>query len=130
MGLLTAHTHRHTYRPFSHCVPLALIGSVCHSLCDLGQVLFLSGPASTICTMMSLHSIIPLDLASLMSSVHFVCGTLAPFSQLSGYKSTVWLLNFQNFKRSWEFPGPVSALCLYLTTSPKVLIQPKPTLQE
>lgn len=45
-------THIHT---LPKCVPLAL-SSISHLLCDLGQVLFLSRPASAICTMKVLGS--------------------------------------------------------------------------
>lgn len=57
------YTHTHT---LPQCVSLAL-SSVSHLLCDLGQVLFLSGPVSAICTMKSLGSVIGGGPASLMS---------------------------------------------------------------
>ena len=56
LSLSLSHTHTHTHtHTLPKCVSLAL-SSISHLLCDLGQVLFLSGPASVICTMEVLGS--------------------------------------------------------------------------
>ena len=118
--------HTHT---LPKCVPLAF-SSISHLLCDLGQVLFLSRPASATCTMKVLGSSCGWWSASLMSCGPTLSVDPSPF--LTALRLQVRWMGPQ-IPGSQEVLGVPWASLSPVSESyniPKVLMQPEPILQE